>query len=429
MSYPELLTALHHMSQYISSYLIEPVFRQARRFSRPENPTPEGSDAGSRTSLTFSDGNRIWIGRGDNEDWTFASQGSQRPTSSPHDASTDGAGTIAVRRARGEATDSVSGRATSSSFVDVAEMSYVGESIATGRNSLGGEGSSQPASVVTSELPENDGMGQMRKRILDIHKLNAPSNEKSRLLHTLMMEQYLHSSPTGDLRARSPTSLGSYDRPITPLSGQSNDFVLTESPNTTLSTEEYLHATEEEREPTYYVPPDPERKAASEEAETERAFGCTHYKRNVKLQCSACHRWYTCRFCHDQQEDHCLNRRATKNMLCMTCGSTQPASQVCRTCDRVASWYFCKICKLWDDDTSKKIYHCDGCGICRRGEGLGKDFFHCKVGVAFRSVQFYAYVADLLCLHIDADQGHAQVYRTLDGLRLPHMWGVYVFIA
>jgi len=29
--------------------------------------------------------------------------------------------------------------------------------------------------------------------------------------------------------------------------------------------------------------------------------------------------------------------------------------------------YFCDICKFFDDDTSKKQYHCDECGICRTG--------------------------------------------------------------
>ncbi|XP_020965631.1 zinc finger protein BRUTUS-like At1g18910 isoform X4 [Arachis ipaensis] len=29
--------------------------------------------------------------------------------------------------------------------------------------------------------------------------------------------------------------------------------------------------------------------------------------------------------------------------------------------------YFCGTCKLFDDDVSKKQYHCGGCGICRTG--------------------------------------------------------------
>ncbi|PSS06442.1 E3 ubiquitin-protein like [Actinidia chinensis var. chinensis] len=38
--------------------------------------------------------------------------------------------------------------------------------------------------------------------------------------------------------------------------------------------------------------------------------------------------------------------------------------------------YFCKICRLYDDDTSKGQFHCDDCGICR---SCGcKNYFHCK---------------------------------------------------
>ncbi|TGZ80392.1 zf-CHY-domain-containing protein [Ascodesmis nigricans] len=106
--------------------------------------------------------------------------------------------------------------------------------------------------------------------------------------------------------------------------------------------------------------------------------GCAHYRRNVRLQCSTCERWYTCRFCHDENEDHALIRQQTKNMLCMPCGRPQPAGQDCRFCGVRSAKYYCDKCKLWDDDPQKSIYHCNDCGICRIGQGLGKDFFHCK---------------------------------------------------
>ncbi|XP_019179279.1 PREDICTED: E3 ubiquitin-protein ligase MIEL1-like isoform X2 [Ipomoea nil] len=38
--------------------------------------------------------------------------------------------------------------------------------------------------------------------------------------------------------------------------------------------------------------------------------------------------------------------------------------------------YFCETCKLFDDDTSKRQYHCGGCGICRIGGE--ENFFHCS---------------------------------------------------
>lgn len=108
-------------------------------------------------------------------------------------------------------------------------------------------------------------------------------------------------------------------------------------------------------------------------------MGCEHYRRNVKLQCNTCQKWYTCRLCHDDAEDHALPRKETKNMLCMPCGYAQKAGDECVRCGRLAARYYCGICKLWNDDPDASTYHCDGCGICRVGAGLGKDFFHCKV--------------------------------------------------
>lgn len=56
----------------------------------------------------------------------------------------------------------------------------------------------------------------------------------------------------------------------------------------------------------------------------------------------------------------------------------QPAAQSCRECGEELARYYCDKCKLWDNDPRKSIYHCDDCGICRQGKGLGEDFFHCK---------------------------------------------------
>lgn len=123
--------------------------------------------------------------------------------------------------------------------------------------------------------------------------------------------------------------------------------------------------------------------------EQTQTLGCQHYRRNVKLQCSTCDRWYTCRLCHDEVEDHVLIRRATKNMLCMICGSAQRAGEFCVECGERAAWYYCDVCKLWDNDPSKSIYHCNDCGICRKGLGLGKDFFHCKVGLQLPLILFF----------------------------------------
>src|SRR5690554_1246043 len=65
-------------------------------------------------------------------------------------------------------------------------------------------------------------------------------------------------------------------------------------------------------------------------------------------------------------------------MLCMHCKTIQPAAQTCNSCHEQLARYYCDICKLWDDDSTKSVYHCPDCGICRIGNGLDKDFFHCK---------------------------------------------------
>src|SRR5271154_3820405 len=59
-------------------------------------------------------------------------------------------------------------------------------------------------------------------------------------------------------------------------------------------------------------------------------LGCRHYRRGAKLQCSTCNQWATCRHCHDEQEDHKLIRKDTRNMICMYCSTPQKAGQYCQ---------------------------------------------------------------------------------------------------
>ncbi|KAI8997030.1 zinc-ribbon-domain-containing protein [Pilobolus umbonatus] len=107
-------------------------------------------------------------------------------------------------------------------------------------------------------------------------------------------------------------------------------------------------------------------------------LGCSHYQRKCKLEANCCGKIYTCRFCHEENEDHAIIRTETKNMLCMLCSTLQPVGQTCNKCGEQVARYYCDICKLWDDDPVKSIYHCHECGICRKGKGLGQDYIHCK---------------------------------------------------
>ncbi|OHE96126.1 CHY zinc finger [Colletotrichum orchidophilum] len=246
-------------------------------------------------------------------------------------------------------------------------------------------------------LPADDGMGAMRKRLLDIQSQDIAADEKARLMHEALMEGY-RKSRDAPRQANAPASIISAGEaweqslPMAPL--ESLKF-WQHSIGEPSSPGRFILTADDVR-PTYAAP----KLATREEPEGAVILGCQHYRRNVKLQCSTCSKWYTCRFCHDAVEDHTLVRKETKNMLCMLCATPQKASDVCVNCGETAARYYCNMCKLWDDHPSNPIYHCNDCGICRRGRGIGKDFFHCKKCCA--------------CISISIQQSHKCIERSTD---------------
>lgn len=103
-------------------------------------------------------------------------------------------------------------------------------------------------------------------------------------------------------------------------------------------------------------------------------YGCEHYKRKSKFVTPCCNKVYTCRFCHDEQEAHTVNRKEVTELICVLCDTRQPVQATCQNCHCQFGKYTCLECNLFDDE-DKNQYHCDGCGICRVG---GRDkFFHC----------------------------------------------------
>ncbi|KAE8694214.1 Zinc finger protein-related isoform 2 [Hibiscus syriacus] len=110
----------------------------------------------------------------------------------------------------------------------------------------------------------------------------------------------------------------------------------------------------------------------------KQIFGCEHYKRNCKLRAACCGKLFTCRFCHDNVSDHSMDRKATLEMMCMSCLKIQPVGPICvaPSCNGLSmAKYYCSICKFFDDE--RNVYHCPFCNLCRVGKGLGIDFFHC----------------------------------------------------
>lgn len=439
------------MSQYISSFLIDPVVRQARRFSRSNTESPHPTNLApsltsneespfshiespaAATTAAQEEPSHLHLGTDVNPSATLtgvpevASPTSledreQRPWSQNAQPSSiavrsidtdslepsvnhvaytlpapDDASNLLLHRIPDRLRSTTSSFSTSSRSLLDANMSPADgpdQSSRTNTPDTRSRGDSAGSGVGDGSLPEDDGMGPMRKRIIAIQRTHSSNEEKARLVHGLMTEK--HNSSQQSLHrphfpgAYSIGSRHSSDQPWTPSSPKSTESSRQASspPTSSYSNGEESNPFQlslDDLKPTYRRKPftlskDGDQEGSSMEIEeVTNALGCEHYKRNIKLQCSACNRWYTCRFCHDAVEDHMLNRRETKNMLCMLCGCAQPASEECALCSERGAWYYCDVCKLWDDDSEKSIYHCNDCGICRVGKGLGKDFFHCKV--------------------------------------------------
>ena len=412
------------MSHYISSFLIEPVIRQARRLSRPSLSTREASIHDlATTPPTAADGAKSFLAfrtpsftlqnfLGNHCDAVSSSSLPEVPCGRHDFGASDTplqlfevenlepaieARRYLVRPVTGLVVDNTHA-ADQSPDLDLSTPFIHGSLESTDNydaqqtpllrdvESIAGN----DVDRIDRSLPADDGMSQIRKRILMIQQSDALGEVKARLIYDLMTENHRASQQHIHPRAQSPASLPSSGRPYTPSSPKSVDSLNPPiSPPTSSSSlgeqSNPFNLVPQDFRPTFWERPsnghgDSGLGRPSLDSESgDDSLGCAHYKRNIKLQCFACSRWYPCRFCHDAIEDHNLNRRETKRMLCMLCGCAQPAGHICVLCGNSAAYYYCDVCKLWDDDSEKRIYHCPDCGICRLGEGLGRSHLHCKV--------------------------------------------------
>ena len=111
-----------------------------------------------------------------------------------------------------------------------------------------------------------------------------------------------------------------------------------------------------------------------EEKKIEEVRECDHYKRKCLIVANCCQNIYACRLCHDEIEDHKINRYETKYIVCKECNKKQEVSNKCENCGVIFGEYYCKLCRLWDTSEIKK-YHCEKCGICR--VGMEEEYEHC----------------------------------------------------
>lgn len=435
------------MSSFVPDFIINPVLRQARRLSssfatsRPDTPIdttsvldkPAFDDDASQGALTTDLGQTGSTATVAVSALTTLLQASLAPPASampPPPPSTDEPSTHALTPSPqtlhepehdGPLSIPVAGFPAP---LSVSAPQGPGHVMGDGGRSRLGDSGDSTGSLVGSlpagfygnvELPEDDGMQALRQRILAVQSRDISSTEKAYEMHSLLMENYEYkcarktavpvrpltpSSPRNStISAASaariepaatpppPAHSGPLSGPLETLKSWHASYASYASYSLTAAPAPQTFAlTEDDLRPTY-VP----ESSCDEDGRPQQLLGCEHYRRNVKMQCFTCERWYTCRMCHNEAEDHALPRHDTKNMLCMLCGHPQRVGDVCVKCGESAARYYCSICKLWNDDADKSIYHCSDCGICRVGEGLGKDFFHCKVHVSPSVAVFFFY--------------------------------------
>jgi len=107
-------------------------------------------------------------------------------------------------------------------------------------------------------------------------------------------------------------------------------------------------------------------------------YGCLHYSRHCEILAPCCNKYYSCRFCHNNDNTHILNRFNIEKIKCLKCNNIQNKSQYCNNCNTCFGNYFCNICNIFDNfGLEKNIYHCNKCGICRIG--IKEYFYHCDI--------------------------------------------------
>lgn len=159
-------------------------------------------------------------------------------------------------------------------------------------------------------------------------------------------------------------------------------------------------------------------------------LGCPHYARSVKLRHPKSGRLHTCRLCCEQERenpmkdsDSPLDRYEVTEVLCMRCNTLQPSDSSCINpkCESLGKMkpfakYHCKICNFYDDSSTKSIYHCPFCNVCRNGKGLGIDYRHCMRCNACVSLQ-----DDHVCipqrLQGDCPICHESMFQSIEPLR------------
>ncbi|KAM0136596.1 hypothetical protein ACHAPC_007695 [Botrytis cinerea] len=391
------------MTSLVSEFLINPVLRQARRFSRSEpvhahdsndttnphlvpgssnNETDEAviEDAPAREPTMNLPGTRELVGVGGitesppNQNSTHEGSSLGDIESLRHDANHDEAGALATSHSQSHISpleNDMSGN-SSSGVASLTQGNITeGSSSSTAPNTINFpmtsiEGSSQDSSqnstpapmgldTGSTALPADDGMGPLRQRIKYIQAMEIPTERKALMMHQLLTQGYTEAHEIFNAKNLVPTTAAdkmiSQERPATPNSLSSfiwqMNGTLDPAPATEIHT---FHLSPDDLMKTYAPLDPPEVDDGNEETEnTEDStpkLGCKHYKRN------------TCGVCMSMSlmDDHkCIER--VSDCDCPICGDymfTSPKPVVFMICghsihsacyiEHMQTSYKCPIC-------------------------------------------------------------------------------------
>ncbi len=109
---------------------------------------------------------------------------------------------------------------------------------------------------------------------------------------------------------------------------------------------------------------------------------CTHYDNNLQIYATCCSKFYDCKLCHNELNDHKMEYDEKNRIKCINCntesnvpyGDNNNMVTHCKNCKINFGKYHCNKCIIWCNKL-KDIYHCDKCRSCKLGN---KDKnYHC----------------------------------------------------
>ncbi|KAG8675662.1 hypothetical protein FPOAC1_001648 [Fusarium poae] len=254
------------MSSLVSDFLINPVLRQARRFSEISRSTFIGNGGDST----------------EHADAVSDSSHADSPVSSPVSISAPDPAPVPIVDSPLTRPLSVS---TLETRVEEPEPVPIMSQDSPPRDHIG----IALSPLSSRRIPEDDGMRELRSRIHIINGKDIPQSEKARLIHDVLLEGYT-SSKAVPIVKKILENGGNLDQPLSQSPSSRPSMFWQNQPE-----EETFVLTEEDKTPTF-VPVKPPKRHGSETPvepfdvlqESEQPLGCQHYERNVKLQCFTC---------------------------------------------------------------------------------------------------------------------------------------------